>query len=110
MTLQDLGNIGEFVGAIGVVASLIYLALQVRQTSRQINQNTNSVLGSVELENARLASDWPWWANREVPLARSFTEYVDSRVSTSSKHEASHGVAPIWPGPGARQEHEGDVE
>ena len=58
MTLQDLGNIGEFVGAIGVVASLIYLALQIRQNSYQINQNTNSVLGSVELENARLASDW----------------------------------------------------
>jgi hypothetical protein len=27
VTLQDLGNIGEFVGAIGVVASLIYHAL-----------------------------------------------------------------------------------
>ncbi len=43
MTLQDLGNLGEFVGAIGVVASLIYLALQIRQNSRQISQNTNAV-------------------------------------------------------------------
>ena len=43
MTLQDLGNIGEFVGAIGVVASLIYLALQIRQNSRQISQNTSAV-------------------------------------------------------------------
>ena len=36
MTLEDLGNIGEFVGAIGVVASLIYLALQTRQNTRAV--------------------------------------------------------------------------
>ena len=35
-TLQDLGSLGEFVGAIGVVISLIYLA-------RQMSQNTISV-------------------------------------------------------------------
>lgn len=36
MTLQDLGNLGEFVGAIGVVVSLVYLA-------RQMIHNTASV-------------------------------------------------------------------
>lgn len=36
MTLQDLGNLGEFVGAIGVVVSLVYLA-------RQLSHNTASV-------------------------------------------------------------------
>ncbi len=35
-TLQDLGSLGEFVGAIGVFFSLIYLA-------RQMHQNTTSV-------------------------------------------------------------------
>ncbi len=35
-SLQSLGNIGEFVGAIGVVISLVYLA-------QQMKQNTNSV-------------------------------------------------------------------
>ena len=33
MTLEDLGNLGELVGAIGVVASFIYLAVQIRQNS-----------------------------------------------------------------------------
>ncbi len=33
MTLEDLGNIGEFVGAIAVVLSLIYLAVQIRQSN-----------------------------------------------------------------------------
>ncbi len=36
LTLQDLGSLGEFVGALGVVISLIYLA-------RQMRQNTTSV-------------------------------------------------------------------
>ncbi len=35
-TLQALGNIGEFIGAIGVVVSLIYL-------TQQMSQNTTSV-------------------------------------------------------------------
>lgn len=38
-TLQALGNIGEFVGAIGVVVSLVYLGLQT-------SQNTSSVRAS----------------------------------------------------------------
>jgi hypothetical protein len=29
-TAQLLGNLGEFVGAIAVVATLVYLAIQVR--------------------------------------------------------------------------------
>jgi hypothetical protein len=32
-TLQDLGNLGEFVGALGVVVSFIYLAQEMRQST-----------------------------------------------------------------------------
>jgi len=35
MTLDDLGNIGEFVGSIGVVVSLVYLAIQIRRDTAQ---------------------------------------------------------------------------
>jgi hypothetical protein len=42
VSLDDLGNIGEFVGAIGVVISLAYLAVQIRQNTRQLSQNTES--------------------------------------------------------------------
>ena len=38
-TAQLLGNFGEFVGAIAVVATLMYLAVQVRQSNRT-NQHT----------------------------------------------------------------------
>jgi len=33
VTLGDLGNVGEFVGAIAVVITLTYLAVQIRQNS-----------------------------------------------------------------------------
>jgi hypothetical protein len=39
MTLQDLGDIGEFIGALAVVASLIYLAVQLRQNTKQMAEN-----------------------------------------------------------------------
>jgi hypothetical protein len=42
MTIQDFGAIGEIVGAAAVVVSLIYLASQIRQNTRQINQNTTA--------------------------------------------------------------------
>ena len=35
-TTQLLGNIGEFVGAIAVVATLAYLAMQIRQNTRAV--------------------------------------------------------------------------
>ena len=36
MTLQDLGSLGEFVAAIATLATLIYLALQIRQNTRSV--------------------------------------------------------------------------
>ena len=39
MSIQDLGAIGDLIAAIGVVASLFYLAVQIRQNTRQIDEN-----------------------------------------------------------------------
>jgi len=40
MTLADLGNLGEFIGGIGVVVTLLYLAIQIRQNSVLIMAQT----------------------------------------------------------------------
>jgi hypothetical protein len=55
MTLEDLGNLGDFVGGIAVIATLGYLALQVRQNNRLLQANTASVraAGSIAI-NERL--------------------------------------------------------
>ena len=43
MTLEDLGNLGDFIGGIAVIVTLIYLAVQVRQNNRLLQANTSSV-------------------------------------------------------------------
>ena len=44
MNLQDLGNIGEFVGSIGVVISLVYLAVQISAQNQEAQASiTNSL-------------------------------------------------------------------
>jgi hypothetical protein len=40
MSLEDLGNVGEFVAAIAVVLSLIYLAVQIRQNTSSVRAST----------------------------------------------------------------------
>lgn len=39
MNLDELGNIGEFIGAIGVVVSFVFLAFQVRNNTRALRDN-----------------------------------------------------------------------
>ena len=46
MTLSDLANLGEFIGGLAVIASLVYLGLQIRQGNRQVLHNTKSLEAS----------------------------------------------------------------
>jgi hypothetical protein len=66
LSLEDLGNIGEFISALAVVISLIYLAVQIRQNTMQMRENTeisrlqlqeNFVSGQERLTTALLASE-----------------------------------------------------
>jgi hypothetical protein len=40
MTLNDLANLGQIIGALAVVISLIYVALQIRQNTNAIRSAT----------------------------------------------------------------------
>lgn len=51
MSLEDLGNIGEFVAAVVVVVTLGYLAIQIRQ-------NTHAVRVAAEASQQELGSDF----------------------------------------------------
>jgi len=54
MTISELGSIGEFVGAIGVVVTLIYLAFQIRQNTTQLKQNA-SMAKAAAVNNSNIA-------------------------------------------------------
>ena len=44
MTVMELGALGEFVGAIAVVATLVYLAVQIRQNTRAMEETKRLAL------------------------------------------------------------------
>ena len=54
MSFQELGSMGEFVAAIATVATLIYLALQIKMNNRLAISNIENQLNSRECER-RLA-------------------------------------------------------
>ena len=49
MDIMALGAIGEFVGSIAVLVTLVYLALQLKQTKEGIEANTLAVVGASEV-------------------------------------------------------------
>ena len=62
-TVQDLGALGEFIGAIAVVATLAYLAVQVRRTRAEMRRalsqgrlDSNRELVALELDELNLAA------------------------------------------------------
>ena len=75
MNLEMLGNIGDFLGGIGVVITLIYLAAQIRQNTAQLRSNADgariaaldettrrTTQGGSSFDPARVNSpaDYPW--------------------------------------------------
>jgi hypothetical protein len=54
---QLLGNYGEFIGAIAVVTTLVYLAVQVKQNRQSLDANTKAMRGQVvsEVMNSAIA-------------------------------------------------------
>lgn len=54
MTISELGSLGEFVGAIAVVITLIYLAFQIRQNTGQLEQNA-SMVKAAAVNNSNIA-------------------------------------------------------
>ena len=69
MSFQELGSLGEFVAAIATVATLIYLALQIKMNNRLAVSNIENQLNSRECErrlaialdnefSSFLAKDW----------------------------------------------------
>ena len=48
MNIMELGAIGELVGGVAVIGSLIYLALQIRQTNDRARKTCELEWGSSE--------------------------------------------------------------
>ena len=59
MTLEDLGNLGDFIGGLAVIATLVYLAVQIRQNSRMLRSAGEQTTRSDSTATITLAAQTP---------------------------------------------------
>src|ERR1700757_1856631 len=79
MSLNDLANIGQVVGAIAVVISLIYVALQIRQ-------NTNAVRSATAQTVHEHFAKWYHLVAADDELAQIVANGLPAYESLSEKH------------------------
>jgi len=89
MTLSDLGNLGEFVGAIAVLVTLIYLALQIRQSSAATRAQIRQSLADSQIHylNARATDPFLRDASAKVQAAQ---ELDPNEIYGLSVHLTAH--------------------
>ena len=55
---EAIGAIGEVVGAVGVICTLVYLAVQIRQNNTNLEESTSAAINqSLADLNSRISSD-----------------------------------------------------
>ena len=63
LTLQDLANLAEFVSGLVVIASLVYLAVQVRQNTQSLRtENYARALDRISSMQAKMTENGPFAA------------------------------------------------
>ncbi len=72
MTIAELGSLGEFIGSIGVVATLVYLAIQVRQNSSVLEETHRALLAEAVREINLASSQWHMEIAKSSELKRIF--------------------------------------
>ncbi len=53
MTLSDLGNLGDFLGGVGVIVTLAYLAIQIRRNTQEVRSASLDSVAASHLEFQR---------------------------------------------------------
>ena len=113
MTLNDLANIGQVVGAIAVVISLIYVALQIRQNTNAVRSATaNTVhehfakwyhLVAADAELSRIAAnglrDYRSLSEQErVRFIAAFMAFLSYSQNAFLKWREGLLASPLWLG------------
>jgi len=111
MELQSLANLGEFIGGIGVIVSLIYVASQVKSNTQSqrndIAARTLERLGSLQREmvtnrelnslvNIALSDVYKLDVMDRVRFAWWCTEFFSAMESLHDQHQQKNVQAGIW--------------
>ncbi len=91
MTITEVGALGEFVGAIAVVVTLVYLAIQIRQ-------NTRAIRGSAERETVSLQQSalQPVAASLELADVHSRALFQFSEMSPAEQVQFHRTISALF--------------
>jgi hypothetical protein len=84
---QLLGNYGEFVGAIAVVLTLIYLALQIRQNTRAMEDNRKAVVAQSGRDIDLFMAHFHLECARDPELKRVALASLDEKIDLHGRSE-----------------------
>ena len=86
-TSQILGNVGEFIGAIAVVVTLAYLAVQVRHSREATDTNTRTI-------RANAAKDvYVGWSKFCFELSRHPDRVLFDKMFRSGPRKSDSGIS-----------------
>ena len=77
MTLEDLGNIGDFIGGVGVVVTLVYLAVQIRANTTQVRENSRLIGMQAHRDVGERSADVLFEVAKEPELYRIWSTGFD---------------------------------
>jgi hypothetical protein len=115
MNWDAIGAIGEVVGAVGVIVSLLYLALQIRQNSNVVRSATRQAISTTQVElgfriaessdlRASMAKLWglgdPPTAAQDTEIRNLFLYRTFWRAYENQCHQFREGTfdADMWSG------------
>ena len=101
MTLIELGALGEFLGALGVIVTLAYLAAQIRQNTRSMDENKRLALAQTYQMRADALQDMLVKAATSEtlgPLIISLTEmgYPEDVAALDKLSAVDRGIFRQW--------------
>jgi hypothetical protein len=87
MTIMELGALGEFIGAIAVVATLVYLAIQIRQNTHTMEEGKRLALA----QTYQMRAD----ALQQMLVQASESEYIGPIITKLTQADYPENVASL---------------
>ncbi len=95
MTLQDLGSIGELLAAIATLLTLVYLAIQVKNTKQQLAESTQQARAAFTMDIGNRSADiqLDWFSPEGPSKAMSRALLTEERLTPEEWYEFSVRIA-----------------
>ncbi len=93
MNWEAIGAIGEFVGGLAVVLTLVYIAFQVRQSSKQIDQHSRALAASTYSAVAQGYNNWFALVIQDEAVASLWQRGIAGEALDSTEKLRFHSMA-----------------